>query len=165
MLGLLGWLTGVLAHDWVQRGFAELIRVWGFERIEEIQLVVWGAMGSAGLLGAGWAVHHRRGPRALLSLLGVGLMVGLSWAVLMQTRAEAVHLLQYAGLALVWQRVIGDPTRTLTWCLLLGGLDEGWQRWVLYVDRPGVHMDFNDVVLNGLGALLGLTWAWSRRRP
>ena len=96
-------------------------------------------------------------------LLGVAMMVLLAGLLLMQTRAEAVHLVQYAWLALVWLRVIGDPTRTVVWCLLLGGLDEAWQRWVLYADRPGVYLDFNDVLLNGLGALVGVSWAWSRR--
>ena len=165
LLGLLGWLTGVLAHDWVQRGFAALVQVWGFDRVQALQLLGWGTLGFVGLLSAGRGVCRRRGPAALGPLIGVCVLVGLAWSLLMQTRAEAVHLLQYAGLALVWQRVIGDPTRTLAWCLLLGGLDEAWQRLVLYADRPDVRMDFNDIVLNGLGALVGLTWAWSRRRP
>jgi VanZ family protein len=76
---------------------------------------------------------------------------------LSQTRAEAVHFVQYAAVVLV----LPGPLRVrLALATALGVVDEGFQATVLY---PEQALDWKDVVFDGLGAVGGGLGVWSWR--
>lgn len=154
------WLAGTLAHDLVQDGFAGLAERWGTDgltfRLSAITLLVGGpAILATTFTSALW--HGRVGLRAW----GLWILAATAATfVLTQTRAELVHFPQYALVAVLLLRIPLAPTAALGAACLLGGLDEAWQSVFLYPERL---LDWNDIVLNALGATLGLLAAWSWR--
>ncbi len=79
----------------------------------------------------------------------------LAWVFLFAIASETVHFLQYAILALPILALTGRVTDTLAWATLLGTLDEGYQYFVLNRHWE-VYLDFNDIVLDLLGAAIGV---------
>lgn len=77
---------------------------------------------------------------------------------------EAVHYVQYTGLAILLYPLLGELGLTCLWTSLLGAADEAHQYWVVYADRSTWY-DFNDVVLNILGAAAGCLLIWIVREP
>lgn len=150
----------MLAHDLVQQGFTALAVRWGSAGLAWREGLVAGAVGL--VLGvAGWlGAYRRHGRRAdvVWVLLG-GAALG-AWGVLGQTPAELVHFVQFGGLAwLVWRAGL-PATPALLVAVGLGAGDEAWQAWVLYPTRA---FDWNDVVLDTVGGMLGLGLRWSAR--
>jgi VanZ family protein len=96
--------------------------------------------------------------------VSVGLSVG-AYCTLFVLNSEAVHFIQYAVLAVPIYALTRRFARTVLIATFCGAVDEGWQYWVVYGDRL-THYDFNDVVLNLLGAGLGVAFLWiTCRRP
>jgi hypothetical protein len=116
-------------------------------------------------LAAGGAIAVREGwkltpvTRTLLLLV---VLVAVARAFLLVAPIEYIHLPQYASLGALLLRA-GVPFE-LAWMLAtgLGALDEGFQFQFLRRGRPE-YFDWNDVVLNGLGAAFGLTLAAAGR--
>ncbi|GAB4295318.1 MAG: hypothetical protein Kow0090_10180 [Myxococcota bacterium] len=69
---------------------------------------------------------------------------------------ELIHYPQYAILAVIIYLIICNETYAVLGAALLGALDEAFQFLVLYADRTDLYMDYNDVILNLLGAILGI---------
>lgn len=155
-LVVLLWVAGVLLHDPVTVLLAGIAERHGFATLQAALGAAWTALGALGLA---W-VLRRGGAAALLPWAAWAAQVALWWAVCQQTRAEAVHLVQYAlPVWLLWPRWGARPTALLAACALAGILDEGVQARVLYPERP---FDWNDVVLDVLGGVAG---ALVRRTP
>lgn len=113
------------------------------------------------ILGAfsGWllikiARHSRPVLAASFLVLTVGLMA-LTFRTLLVMNIETIHFPQYAILAGLILTITRSFTSTMIWATLAALLDEGYQYFYLYSHR-GIHMDFNDMVLNGIGAGFGL---------
>jgi len=68
---------------------------------------------------------------------------------------ELVHVVQYAVMALLLFPIISNYRETLFWTTILGAVDELYQYLVIAADKANYY-DFNDVVINLLGASLGL---------
>jgi len=93
----------------------------------------------------------------------------LGYHTLFIFNTEAVHFVQYGGLAILLYLLLGGLGRSILWTTILGALDEAYQYWVLYADRF-TWFDFNDVILNILGAAIGCVCVWilacsARERP
>jgi hypothetical protein len=91
----------------------------------------------------------------------------ISYKVLVVFSVETIHFVQYALLALPVYAVAGRLGDTVFWVTLCGTVDEAFQYFVLYRQSNEVYFDFNDVILNLIGAGLGavLILVFSRDRP
>lgn len=99
----------------------------------------------------------RRPPRRTL-LWGLGfVIVGMvvAYVTIMVLATETIHFGQYAVLALLLYPLLRNVMETLTLATCLGIVDEAYQYFWLIPDNPG-YFDFNDVILNCIGAGLGL---------
>jgi len=78
-----------------------------------------------------------------------------SWYALFVLNIEAIHFLQYALLALLLFPLSRSYNITLFWCTILGAIDEAYQYFYLAPNRTNYY-DFNDVILDLIGAAFGL---------
>lgn len=111
------------------------------------------------LLVAAFIVALARSPRAGRAPLAIGFVLWLAAAAvayryLFTVVSEAVHYVQYAGLVLLLFPLLGRIAAALLAANLIGIADEAFQFWGLHPDW-GVYLDWNDIVLNALGVLLG----------
>ncbi len=153
----LGYFTFVtLSHYWISEIYVAIFKRLGRSATEGglqiLSLAVAGAV-ALGVLGVIW---RRRKPgvhEAALWAVALGLVLAADW-LLVSTRIERVHYPQYAILALLLAPVIRDDWAVLLGCTLLGAVDE----LVQFAWEPHYtgYLDFNDMLLNLLGALCGL---------
>ena len=68
---------------------------------------------------------------------------------------ELIHLVQYGAFALILFPLFRHYFHTLWCCTFLGALDEAFQYYYLAPDRTN-FLDFNDMILNLVGATFGL---------
>jgi VanZ family protein len=110
---------------------------------------------------------YRSGRRITIGYLvfTIALMVAAYFTIFVLA-TELVHFPQYALMAILLFPFSWRYGATLFWTTLLGVLDEGYQYFYLAPDRTD-YFDFNDVVINFLGAALGLVFvrAFSKRLP
>jgi len=115
-----------------------------------------GAIGALCLAGAiillrGGAARLRQ-PRPVLALLALAALSVAAQRTLLVSNVELVHLPQFALLA-VLLLAAGLPAVAAWLVATLGGaLDELYQRLVIYPAVPNVYFDWNDIVLNAIGA-------------
>lgn len=119
------------------------------------------------LAGAALFVFHYRAAllaglrRERVSLTIVGALAVCGIGFLMVNAVEAIHYLQYAVLTVLLYRVLGVLAPALFLSILVGVADEWHQLFVLHPDwQP--YLDYNDFVLNTIGAMTGavLIRAW-----
>lgn len=115
---------------------------------------------AVGLLGVGVAICRSNELRlALYSLryyaLGVAALLVAGSTLLMVNSVEHIHYLQYAVLVLILSPVIGRVGPVVALAIFVGAFDEGYQYFALHPWQP--YFDFNDIILNGIGALAGAT--------
>jgi len=86
------------------------------------------------------------------------LLIFGTWGVFTGNNTELVHYPQYfpEGAALVAMTL--SPAESLAWIALAGGLDEGYQYWVLYPQRVSAF-DYNDIYMDLLGGAAGVLFA------
>lgn len=104
------------------------------------------------------ALLLRGGAPALRSRSALAALAGLAvlsvWAQqwLLVSNVELIHLPQF-GLQAALLLAVGLPPR-LAWlgAVLAGAIDEAYQRVVIYAAVPDVYFDWNDIVLNAIGA-------------
>jgi len=153
-LALLYAVAIVALHDVVQAIFGVLLEAVGRPVYTAIMLIATGAA----LAAATWAFWRRRTRHAsLLRFYWVSTLASLpvAYVCLFAMASEAVHYLQFALLAVPVFALTRRVLDTLLWVTLLGAIDEGYQYWVLHGDW-GIYYDFNDVVMNLLGAAMGV---------
>jgi len=109
------------------------------------------ALVGAALLLRGGAPALRSGRTlAALAVLALATVAAQRW--LLVSNVELIHLPQF-GLLAALLVAAGLPPR-LAWLAAsaAGVLDESYQRLVIYAAVPNVYFDWNDIVLNALGA-------------
>ncbi len=155
-------LTGILVYlllliltgDYVQAILPWLKELTGKR---SLSLLVAG-VGVAGLSGAIWLTLRRAGAHAsLVRFYWIATLVILTivYFLLFAVSSKGLQLLQYALLAMAIFALIGRTPDTLLWVTLIGAVDEGYQYWVLHRDW-GIYFDFNDLVINCVGAAIGV---------
>ena len=109
------------------------------------------SLGAAGLLLRDGA-PGLRSRRVLAALAGLAVLTLAAQRLLLVSNIELIHLPQF-GLLAVLLLAVGLPAQ-LAWLVatLAGALDETYQWLVIYDWVPNVSFDWNDVVLNALGA-------------
>ncbi len=160
------WVAALVAFNFflhlpVTDVFDSLARRYGFTQYDTVTRVVFlvGGMASAAWL---WLPSaHGAGVRRALVCLGA--LIALSQALIVVNGIEAIHYPQYALLAwLLVRSAIGLERSWLT-ATALGAADEIWQWQTLSRAVPG-YLDWNDVVLNAVGAALGVLVVVRMRR-
>lgn len=102
-------------------------------------------------------VHPFRWDIVVSGAVTVGLAVA-AFKTLIIINSEAVHFVQYAGLALLLYPVVGRFGSTVLLATLLGVVDEAHQYFVLHHPwQP--YFDMNDILLNLIGASAGAVLA------
>lgn len=157
-----GWLAGaaiafgcnLLLHLPVTNLSDSLVRRFGFQPYNEFL-----AAGCALLATGIWiALGLRRHKRAHLLWVAATLLIAfamLAQRVLLVASIENIHYPQYALVAFLLGR--GGVPLEATWlgATALGAVDEGYQYVFLRSGRPE-YLDWNDILLNAVGAAFGL---------
>ncbi|HWC97218.1 MAG TPA: hypothetical protein VG456_10720 [Candidatus Sulfopaludibacter sp.] len=86
------------------------------------------------------------------------LLVALAWRVLTANNLELVHYAQYFPEGLALTAITLSPVEALCWVVIFGGLDEGYQYWVLSKGLSTVF-DFNDIYMDLLGGAAGVVFS------
>jgi hypothetical protein len=103
------------------------------------------------------ALVHVRPPRRMALALWatlIAILALLAYLFLFTVVSEAVHYVQYAILTLLVFPLASRVGEAMLWANLIGIIDEANQYWVLHADW-GIYFDWNDVLVNAIGALLG----------
>lgn len=93
-----------------------------------------------------------------------GVFVTLCIKYLFVVNVEAIHFGQYAVFAIICFQLNASYFKTMFWSVIAGAIDEFYQYVVLAPDRTDYY-DFNDVVINAVGAGIGLIVIRTLRRP
>ncbi len=113
----------------------------------------------AGLLALGiWLMKSMRNEdKKLLSTYAFisMILIVICINVLFVLNVEAVHFVQYAVFAIICFQLTNSYFRTMFWSMLAGAVDELYQYVYLAPERT-LYYDFNDVLINGVGAGIGL---------
>jgi len=150
----------ILSHNAVQS-----IAGWLGEQltIERLSLIVTagGLLAGAALL-AILALRLRRHPAGVV-IAAYGLatlaLIAVAYNTLFMINTEAIHFPQYALMGMIVFPLVGRVAESITWVTLFGAFDEAWQYWVLNSEVDFAYFDFNDIVLNLLGAAMGVLLA------
>lgn len=141
------------AVDWMWQGLS-------FEAYQALALhLAKGAGLLCALVVAVLVIQSRRSGRQAAIWGGATALVLLAHHVLVVNPVEVVHYPQYALLAVLLYRALDHVTLAAALATLLGVVDEVFQYTVLYAHHPQrdqLYLDGNDMVLNALGAGLGL---------
>jgi len=115
------------------------------------------ALSAALVAAVAFAIVRQPPPRRIQLAAGFALWIAaaaLAWRYLFTVVSEGVHYPQYALLTILLFPLTGRIGAAMAAANLVGILDEANQFWILHPDW-GIYLDWNDIVLNGLGALLG----------
>jgi hypothetical protein len=157
VLAVAVYLTTVTLHLPVTDLVDALAKRYGFPALDRGIRTGFAGLGALALAALWLAPRHRR---TVLVVTGAVLAVSVLAAqrLLVVTGAEAVHYLQYGLVSLFLVR--GGCSLETAWLasLGLGVVDEAYQHVVLPRGTPG-YLDWNDIVLNGIGAACGLALA------
>ena len=99
----------------------------------------------------------RQSPFGLLFALATPLLTIAAYNLLFVTNVECIHFLQYALLAIPLFALTRHYGGTVLWTTGIGAIDETWQYLWIYRKVATVYFDFNDIILNLLGAGIGVT--------
>ncbi len=136
--------------------FARLGRTW----YERLVLAGIGALCAAGVaLGRAYVRAPARA-RGIISLAALAAMTLVAQRWLLVSNIELIHFPQFA--LLTFLLLAGGLTPQTAWALATaaGMLDETYQRLVIYARVPNTYLDFNDMLLNAIGAAWAVAlWA------
>jgi hypothetical protein len=167
------WLAGAAAlfaadialHLPVEDFFDEIARRYGFfwyDALAQRVFIVFGLL----VVGALWWSRPDRRTLVRRALLGVVSAMLLAKAFLLVAAIENIHYPQYALIVIVLVRAgLGlEPS----WLIAVGlGVVDEYYQYVMLPRGTPTYLDADDIVLNAIGALLGVVavLAWSRREP
>jgi len=125
-----------------------------------LSFAIIGAIGYLILNGIGMKKYPKRRKIVLGYLMMTFLFTFLAFKYLMVVNVEMIHLVQYGLLTLLLFPLFSNFGTTLFFAIFLGALDEAYQYWIL-TPLSTDYYDFNDVIINLLGAGLGLIFLYA----
>jgi len=147
----------MLAHDQMQRPALWAQRQLGSDLWN---MIVVGVGLPILLAFTGWMVvrlfRHPLPWRACAYVVVTLVLTVASFFTLLQVNIEMVHLPQYAILAVLFYPLTQRLSDAMILATAGGILDEGWQYFYLH-GHWGTYYDVNDVILNAIGAGMGVT--------
>jgi len=157
------YLLVVLPHEEVGQFLAKNLDE-PLGRIRYNQLVLFfgivGAIAYLILNGIGIKKYPKRRKSVSLYLVFTFTFIFIAFKFLMVVNVEMIHLVQYGLLTLLLFPLFYNFGNALFFAIVLGALDEAYQYWVL-TPLSTDYYDFNDVIINLLGAALGLILLYS----
>ncbi len=164
-LALLVSLANLPLHKPLSDFFDALYAQLGRAFYERVVVLAISAMCIAAVMAFLWRRGHGPWqPRLLASLLALGALTLASQRWLVVSNIELVHLPQFGLIAALLLASGLSPLKACLVATAAGVLDEAYQHWVIYADTPGTYFDYNDIVLNGVGAAwAALVFALGRR--
>ncbi len=120
------------------------------------------SLGGAAALLRGHAGDLRR-PRVVVALLALAVATTLAQRWLLVSNVELIHLPQFGLFAALLLAAGLDPDMAFLGATLAGVFDELYQYLVLYADVANVYLDYNDIVLNTIGAAWAVVLAGRSR--
>lgn len=156
LIAVIYFLLVVLPHDIVGATIHGLLFNGSIPEYNRSFLIVFGIAILFAVVPIGMRIGKHKNRAAVLLRLTVlvGLML-ISYFTIMVLATEVVHFVQYAILAILIYPLTRQMDQALLWSILLGLFDEAYQYLVLDYASAGYY-DFNDIILNTLGAGLGL---------
>ena len=97
--------------------------------------------------------------RVYVALIMTLMLIIISFNTLLVVNVEIIHFVQYAILAFLLFPLFNNYRDTLFYAMLFAMIDEGYQYFVLAPLRTD-YFDFNDVIIDLIGAALGLFLYW-----
>lgn len=91
-------------------------------------------------------------PRVAMSLVALAVLSLCAQRWLLVSNVELIHLPQFGVLAALLLAAGLGPHAAWLGATLGGVLDETYQWLVIYAGVPGTYFDYNDIILNALGA-------------
>lgn len=155
-----------IGHDVGQAIAGWLMRLFTTDRTIAM-ITIGGVMGTVVLAGRAHAVLLGRPDRRTLAAFGLLTLALalLGYNFLFVINTEVAHYPQYALLSMVLLPVIRHYGETVVLATLLATVDEGYHYWVLNDYWPYGYLDFNDIVLNQIGAAIGVVLLATFLRP
>lgn len=150
------FLLVTLPHEWVGVKLGEMVQ--NMSRIEFNRIVL--VIGTISLLvylfgiGRNILKFEKKIIPIFYLILSTSLAI-ISLNLLIIVNVEIIHFVQYAILAILFFPLLNGFLLTLFLCMILGFIDEGYQFYCLPVRTS--YFDFNDVVLDFIGAGFGLS--------
>lgn len=144
---LLVWgygLTNVWSHETVNALVVRLVQIQG------LPAFLW-TMRAAALTGLTILLVWKRSRLKGLLLLAP-FALALDYSLIIYP-SERIHYVQYGLLTWAAYRAVQDRLAAVLIAFLFGFVDEAHQFWILYATDPIVYFDWNDVVLNLMGAI------------
>ena len=121
-----------------------------YERLMLVVIATGSIVGALALVRGGWPRLRRR--RALSCLLALALATVLVQRWMLVSNVELIHLPQFGLFAALLLAAGLGPVAAWVGATAAGVIDETYQYLVIYAHVPGVYFDYNDVVLNAIGA-------------
>jgi len=149
---------GVIASIFVPSSGKKSEVIMARERYDDIMLVV---LCLLLIIVAIWAWRNVRTiDKALIAIYAVltSIFIAICVSVLFVLNVEAIHFIQYALFAIICFQVINSYWKTMYWAVLAGAIDELYQ-YVYLAPERSEYYDFNDVIINAVGAGIGLLLA------
>jgi hypothetical protein len=153
-------------HDVGQAAAGWLMRLLTTDRLTML-ITMGGALGTVVLAGrVRTAVAGRPFRRELVAYCLFTLALALAgYNLLFVINTEALHYPQYALLSMMLLPVVRRYGETVLLATMLGAIDEGYHHWVLNAYWHRGYWDFNDIVLNLIGAAIGVVLVATFVRP
>lgn len=160
-------LGNLVAHKPISDICDALFLRLGRPAYESVTMLAIGGLSAAGAalllrgLGSSAGVRSVLRSRILVALGAVSMATLCAQRWLLVSNIELIHLPQFGLVAILLLR--GGASRVTAWTLasLAGVVDEVYQHLVIYRGVPHTYLDFNDMLLNAIGA----AWAvllWPR---
>jgi len=146
-------IGNLFLHEAVSNACGVLLNHIGRGPYEHVMLVAVAALSAGGAL---VLLRGRTGalarPRVLacLLVLAAGTVAAQQW--LLVSNVELVHFPQFGLLAALLLSAGLGPQATWIGATAAGVLDETYQHLVIYAQVPETYFDYNDIVLNAIGA-------------
>ena len=155
------YLLVVLPHEEVGKFIAKAFSDMSRDQYNFIILIVTLLGLAVYLLPIGWNIIRKRSRvKTALYLFANVFLAVLCFKLLFVVNVEAIHFIQYGVLAVLLFPLLNSYWKTAFWCMILGALDEAWQYFYLAPQRTNYY-DFNDVIINTIGAGFGLIYIHS----
>ncbi|MCX7943475.1 MAG: hypothetical protein N2746_03080 [Deltaproteobacteria bacterium] len=94
----------------------------------------------------------------VLSLLSIIILPVIGqYLVLFVSNVEVIHYIQYAIISFIILKISNNLWYSFFSSTVLGVIDEMYQYFVLYVGNPSAYVDYNDMIMNAHGSLIGIS--------